>query len=202
MKNQSILVLSIFAIIILQSCRVDLGLQSQYKRLSENDKEKIIFLEPNAEICELKKDGKIYGITGKQLLECIETQENVMVYFWKWSCTSDLCYPLIHVQKYCDERGLILYAVVADSYRSRMFLELESLSKPLFAINEFHYQEKKPTKFIKLFMEDLLKDPELSKEIWWHGSYVFNHGKLVDSNIIMEVGNAGELKTIEFKFGE
>ena len=199
MKKRSIFILSCFAIVMLQSCTFNIvGFRSGYKNLSDVDKEKIFFLEPNAEICDIKNDGKIYGITGKQLLECIETKENVMVYFWKPYCSSEFCYPLIHVQKYCDTHGIILYAITAEYYSSGMFTQLENISQPLFSINEHFYQTKKQNKYHKLFVGDLLNDENLTKEIWWHTSFVFNYGKLVDSRIKMEEDNSGELKTIEF----
>jgi len=185
---------------MLQSCTISFGIRSGYKKLSKTDREKIVFLDTNKDICDIKDCEKIYSITGKQLLNCIDTNENVMVYFWKPYCTSEFCYLLTHVKKYCDSQDLVLYAVISEYYNlKRTFSEIEYISQPLFSINEHYYQTQNQQKFIKLFMSELLQDEKLSNEIFWHTSFVFKNGKLIDSRIKMEDDNAGELKIFEFK---
>ena len=189
--------LFIASVILLNSCTIR-GFFSDYKHLTEEEKTKIHFIETNEDICKLKKDGKIYAITGHQLNNCVAKNEKVMIYQWVPHCHGETCYPLSHVQKYCNSHGLDFYVVASYYDAKRMFAEQENIDMPLFSINENYYKAKIRSRYTKLFMRDLLKDKKLTKEIWWHTSFVFNNGKLVDSRIIMEDENAGELKTIEF----
>jgi len=176
------------------SCIVDLGIKSRYKKLNDFDKSKVVFLDVSkTNIDEMKNDGNIYAITGKQLLKTIEKLENVMVYKWKPYCSSEFCYPLSFIQKYCDSNELFLFVIV-DHYDTQMMFKELDIIKPLFSINEKYYKTSSRKKLSKLFMLDLLKDEKLSNEIFWHTSFVFKNGKLIDSRIKMEDDNAGELK--------
>jgi len=196
-----IYIIFIVTSILFQNCGISvIGLYSDYEKLSEIDKEKIVFLNENDGICEIKKDEKIYAITGSQLLDCIETKENVLVYIWTPYCTQPTCYPLSHVQKYCASNGLILY-VIANYYDSeRIFSEQESIDLPLFSMNERYYKRKLRHSYSKKFINDLLKNEKDRKKIIWNGSFIFCNGKLVDSKINMEDENTGVLREIEFQF--
>jgi hypothetical protein len=183
MKANILLIAGIF---FLNSCANLVGFYSDYEKLSKDDKEKIVFLDSNYDICDLKKEGKIYAVTGTQLRKCIETKDSVMIYKWVPHCKSEFCYSLSYVQKYCDSNNLLLF-VVMDYYASnRMFIEMENISQPLFSINERYYKKRIRSGYSKRFMRDLLNDKKLFKEIWWQTSFIFNNGKLISSRINME----------------
>jgi len=166
------------------------GLTSAYSHLSEEHKNKIVFLATEDKVCELEKDDKIYAITGDQLYKCIETQENVMIYNWVPHCTSAGCYLLSYVQSYCDSNGYTLYVVAAYYDSTRIFNEQENVSLPLFSANEKYYKTKYRNKYTKLFMKDLIKDDKLCKEIWYKKTFVFNYGKLTAHSLKLEDDNA------------
>jgi len=183
-------ILGIAGILSLHSCITIDGLTSGYSRLSEEDKNQIVFSDAQDNICELSKNGKIYAITGDQLYKCIETQENVMVYKWVPHCTGSHCYLLSYVQSYCDSHGFTLY-VIADYYDStRMFREQENISLPLFSANEKYYKTKYRNRYTKLFVKDLIKDEKLAKEIWYKNMLIFSYGKLTAYSLKLEDDDA------------
>lgn len=172
-------------ILLLNGC-----VYSGYRELRKRDREKVVFLDPHEDICELKKDEKIYAITGNQLLKCIEAKKNVLVYTWIPYCKGEYCYPLSHVQSYCDSHGLDLYVVVLYYDADRIFIE-QNLSQPLFSVNERYYGTKFQKKFIQLFVKDLLENEksvneELFNKIWWSNAFVFKDGKLASYHIKMD----------------
>jgi len=191
-------ILCIAGMLLLYSCNITMdGLTSGYSKLSEEEKQRIVFLDTQDDVCELSKDGKIYAITGDQLYKCIETQENVMVYTWVPHCTGSHCYLLSYVQSYCDSHGFTLY-VVADYYDSkRMFNEQENISLPLFSANEKYYKTKYRFKYSKLFMKDLIKDDKLAKEIWYKTTFVFNYGKLTAYSLTLEDEDADKSEILK-----
>lgn len=200
MKKTFLILLYISALFFLHSCIVDLGIKTRYKKLTDSDKTKVVFLDTNlTNINELKNDGKIYAITGQQLLKSIEEMENVMVYKWKPYCSSEFCYPLTFIQNYCDSNGLILFVIVDHYDPQLMFTEID-ITKPLFSINEKYYKTCSRTKLSKKFFYDIIKDEKLTNETYGKPSKIFKYGKLECFNINMEDDHSEGLQPFEFKF--
>jgi hypothetical protein len=187
MKKSILCITGVIMLVILHSCNITVaGLCSGYSRLSDEHKKQIVFLDTKDNVCELEKDGKIYAITGDQLHTCLETQENAMVYSWVPHCTSSSCYLLSYVQSYCDSHGFTLYVIASYYDTTRMFVEQNNISLPLFSPNEKYYKTKYRNRYTKLFMKDLIKDEKLVKEIWYKNMLIFNYGKLTTYSLKLE----------------
>ena len=198
MKNYVLLSFVIIVIVLITSCSFNIkGLYRDYNKLSKKEKELIVYLESTKKICEIKKDNKVYAITGEQLRKCIETRENVMVYSYTPYCTRETCYPLSQYQKYCDSRGIDLF-VVANCYDSIIFSEQESLTLPLFSINNKFYKKRFRHKYSELFTRDFLINEDNIDELLWKNQLIFNYGKLVEHSVKIVDDTEGQLKTIEF----
>ena len=181
------LIAGIILFALLYGCNFSIaGLTSGYSRLSEENKKQIVFLDTAENVCEIEKEGKIYAITGDQLYKCIEKKENVIVYSWVPHCTSSSCYLLSYVQSYCDSHGFTLYVIASYYDSTRMLVEQENISMPLFSANEKYYKTKYRSKYTKLFMKDLLKDDKLANEIWHKNIFIFNYGKLTAHSMKLE----------------
>jgi hypothetical protein len=185
MKKSILGIAGVILLISLHGCAIT-GLSSGYSRLSEEHKKQVVFLDTKDNVCEVEKDGKIYAITGDQLHKCIETKEIVMVYSWVPHCTSSSCYLLSYVQSYCDSHGFTLYVIASYYDTTRMFIEQENISLPLFSPNEKYYKTKYRNRYTKLFMKDLIKDEKLVKEIWYKNMLIFNYGKLTTYSLRLE----------------
>lgn len=187
MKKSILCIAGVILLILLHGCNITItGLTSGYSKLSEEHREKVVFLDAKDNVYEQEKDGKIYAITGEQLRKCIETQENVIIYKWVPHCTGPHCFLLSYLQSYCDSHGYILYVVSSYYDSTRMITEQKNISLPLFSINEKYYKTKYCCRYTKLFVEDLLKDKKMAKEIWYKNTFIFNYGKLVSTSLHIE----------------
>jgi hypothetical protein len=164
--------ISVFAVLaaLLQSCIVvestgnRYTVNSEYSRLSDEEKQKVIFTDTSASVCKPEKDDKIYAITGNQLRNCIEAEEKAMVHIWLPYGAG--YYPLSYLQSYCNSRGITLH-VVAKIYGNIrvMYYEQTTVSAPLFSINEQYYGTPgRGNKYLNLFIDELIQGTNLTSE--------------------------------------
>ena len=200
MKNyvRIFVVLTVFTL-LMQGCYISFGTKLGYNILSDQQKEKVVFLNQEDNICEMKRATKVYAITGKQLLKCIEDNENVMVYLWRRGCTGrgEFCFPPSYVQEYCDKNNITLY-LIAYYYNDEMFYV--NLAKPVFTINHKFYKTDNLEKLFKQFFTELLNSEEMTEKLSKessHASYLFKNGKLVSYDIKMEDEDAGKMQELK-----
>jgi len=184
-------ILCILYILFIQSCiviRVP-NYENGYSQLTEKNKEKILFLKKEVNICEIKKDDKIYAINGDQLHKCLKINEKSMVYFWTPHSFDEFSYPLLKIQSFCDSLEISLYVITKYYYRDTyMYKERENIALPLFSINNYIYNPfVNYDKQIKLFKKDLIKDIKLNNEILNRNIYIFNYGKLISYNTKLDI---------------
>jgi hypothetical protein len=197
MKAASI---SIFAvsIAVLFSCCISVSVSTQpinsgYLRLSEEDKQWVIFTDTAASICKPEKDGKIYAITGNQLRRCLEQDAKAMVYIWK--VYNAKYYTLPQMQSYCDSLGITLY-IIAEVYDSikKIYYEQATISAPIFGVNEQYYGTPgRGNEYIRLFISDLIHGTELTSQQLFGVNHcrflVFDRGVLTSFSKSLEGNN-------------
>lgn len=177
-----------FAILILvaNSCIITNtpGFYSGYSKMSTIDKERVIFLDTSYRICELANNNKIYAINGLQLSICLNNTEKSVVYFWSPNCHADKCYSLKLVQDFCTLNNYSLFVIAQYYDMPKMLTQNQYLSQfPMFSINEKYYKTQYCNKYYKLFIKDLLKYQEYSKNDIYSNFFLFERSKLVSCSI-------------------
>ncbi|MDR2928657.1 MAG: hypothetical protein LBV41_10760 [Cytophagaceae bacterium] len=188
MKKRTFLTAFIVPVILLQGCiAVSVSthpVNSGYLRLSEEDREWIVFSDTAASVCSIEKEGKkIHAITGAQLRQCVEAEEKAMVLLWRPSGSG--YYSLAYAQSYCDSLKMTLY-VVAREYDSvtRMYYEQAAISKPMFSINEKACGTPgRGSSYNRSFVDELIKEQEVTdkqrQELHYNNRFLFfENGKL------------------------
>ncbi len=102
-------IIYIIVVILFSSCIITNtpGFYSGYSKLTEQEKNNIVFTEPDFDICNLQNDGKIYSTTGTQLQNCILKQQKSLVYIWSPHCSSENCYSLDLMQAFMRKMVLL-----------------------------------------------------------------------------------------------
>jgi len=157
-KNIIYIIVSIF----FSSCIITNtpGFYSGYSKLTEQEKNNIVFTEPDLDISNLQNDGKIYAISGTQLKNCILKEQKSLVYFWDPYCHSQKCYSVDLMQEFCEKNGLAL-----KQY-------------PMFSINEKYYKTRYCNRYYTLFVKDLLSNQIYKKDDIYSSFFIFENGKL------------------------
>lgn len=171
---------------ILQSCVITNtpGFYSGYSQLSENEKSKIVFTDPQREICNINTDGKIYSVTGIQLHECISSSQKAIVYFWSPNCSSEKCYNYNFINEYCQDNGYALFFIVEyyDFKKTNAEL-LSSALSAIYSVNERYYKTKYCNKYMRLFIKDMLVNQDCIKDVFYSNVFVFHDGKLARTTL-------------------
>jgi hypothetical protein len=163
------------------------GFYSGYSELTEQEKNNIVFTEPDFDICNLQNDGKIYSITGTQLQNCILKQPKSLVYIWSPHCSSENCYSLDLMQAFCEKNGFTFF-VISEYYDSEMLkVEITKLKQyPMFSINEKYYKTRYCNRYSMLFVKDLLSDEIFKKDYKFNRYFIFENGKLQSTSFKIE----------------
>jgi hypothetical protein len=176
-KNIIYIIVSIF----FSSCIITNtpGFYSGYSKLTEQEKNNIVFTEPDLDISNLQNDGKIYAISGTQLKNCILKEQKSLVYFWDPYCHSQKCYSVDLMQEFCEKNGLALF-VISEYYDSeKMKVDVLKLKQyPMFSINEKYYKTRYCNRYYTLFVKDLLSDQIYKKDDIYSSFFIFENGKL------------------------
>lgn len=176
-KNIIYIIVSIF----FSSCIITNtpGFYSGYSKLTEQEKNNIVFTEPDLDISNLQNDGKIYAISGTQLKNCILKEQKSLVYFWDPYCHSQKCYSVDLMQEFCEKNGLALF-VISEYYDSeKMKVDVLKLKQyPMFSINEKYYKTRYCNRYCTLFVKDLLSNQIYKKDDIYSSFFIFENGKL------------------------
>lgn len=172
--------LTLLLICSLSSCVIvnTPGFYSGYKDLSDTEKEQVVFTQPTEDICDKTNDKKIYAINGKQLLNCMKSNDTSVVYLWSPHCSSDACITMQVAQRYCDKMNYKLY-IVAEYYDMDMMGKQHTTPGPLFIANHKHYKANYCGKYVKRFTNDLLNGKTLNKDEKYSRFLFFKGDELV-----------------------
>lgn len=157
----------------LQSCSIE-GLTNDYKKLNEQQKEKIVALNnfPDA------KEGFIYKINGAQLRAELAKHPKALVYTFTNGCTSEHCKPLMVYEAYAKRNGYDLFLVM-NGYRELHSTLEQPVSSPLYAIDNDYYNSTYRNRYVTYFTNDMTGKPIREKEGEFLGDlFFFENGKL------------------------
>jgi hypothetical protein len=177
----------ILSILFLQSCIViNLnGYNSGYKKLSPEQKSRILVLEEGSSIHQLSNSDTIYKIKADQLLEFMQSRDSVLVHFWSPNCSAPLCYPLDYVGEAYQSKGYTLI-IIADYFDMEVIAgqSIEGLQYPLLAVNGEYYDTDICYKYHERFLADLLKQDKknIEKFTLYTRHMLFSKGKLVSTS--------------------
>lgn len=149
------------------------GYNSGYKRLSQENKQKVKRLE-NKDIDSLKNDGNVYIVRAAQLLDYMKRKERVLVYEWSPHCGADCCVTLDFMEKFCREKGMELLVVI-KYYCFDLIPGPAIFSKPLFFIDTQYYGTDICYKYSPRFYKDL--SGKSQKELNYGRHYYFVNGR-------------------------
>ncbi len=165
------------------SCLISIhgkGPGNDYKLLSETDKEQVIFVDTNKDICDLPQDStKIYAVTGAQLKNCLKHNDTSVVYMWGPNCPGKSCILISACQEYCDAHNYKLY-VVADYYDMKQMNAQNVAVEPILIANHFYYEKKYFNGINKLFEADLLGRKPSKEETGWCRFMLFKGDELFE----------------------
>ena len=165
--------LSILTIILVSSCSIQ-GLTSDFGKLNENQKSKIILLTSFEKI----ETNYIYKINGVQLKQELKKYPKSIVYIFKNGCTSDLCKPLLIYENYAKKNDFKLFLVM-DGYAELNETLEQPISSPLFVINNEYYKSNIRANYSRYFENEITSKPLHEKNSEYLGSlYFFNEDKL------------------------
>jgi hypothetical protein len=165
---------------LLSGCMVvnTAGFYNGYKKLSEQAKKSVVLLDKEATINTLKKDTTVYAINGKQLKDCLSSNDTSLVYLWGPHCGSSSCILISSCQDYCTKRGYTLY-VVADYYDMEMMSVQNKANTPLLIANHMYYNKYYANKLNGAFQKDLLNGYSLKGEQEYNRFLFFQKDSLI-----------------------
>lgn len=169
------------------------GFNSGYRKLSDENKQKIKYLE-NRDIDSLKNDGNVYLVNAGQLLDFIKRKERVLLYSWSPHCGADCCVTLDFIEKFCKDEGTELL-VVMDYYNFEYIPDPAIFSKPVFFIDTKYYGTNLCFKYMPRFYKELTGISE--KECNYGRHYYFVNGKfegMYDYYVIEQKNSSSGIK--------
>jgi hypothetical protein len=153
------------------------GFHSGYKKLQKEQQEKIVFLESQSSIEELKSSNQtMYAITAASLFSSLQKNDTSLVYLWSPHCHSENCISPVAVQNYCAKNHYQLY-IIAEYYDFEKLNELFGYDLTVFSINHLHYKTDYCNKYVHRFTDEIRKNNP-TKEETYNRFYFFKEGTL------------------------
>jgi hypothetical protein len=142
------------------SCRITFevhGYHSEYAKLSDEDKEMIVFLSEDEKMNEACTDkSKVYGITARQLQEFMAEHDSVLLYIWKPYCNGFNCISPLGFRDYCiknNYQAIVLVFCYNPFNVVRSSIGIDGLT--FVSVNEKHYQTDKTSKLYTILNQEL-----------------------------------------------
>jgi len=193
MKKTLLLLSLILSFFIITSCSINgsfQGLFSYYKTTNNENKVTFIKSTENNTCCNIEYDSTtIVIINGTELKKCLSQNGITLVYIWSPRCNSAKCYPLFLLQDLCTQKNIELL-VVAEYYDTQQMTKNHNLIRPIFGIDTKYYKSNLNTRYLNLFLRDLLIEVNHTtlKKIKYNNFFYFRNGIYVKSfNEIQEI---------------
>lgn len=177
----------------LTGCISFAGFNSGYRKLSDENKQKIKYLE-NRDIDSLKNDGNVYLVNAGQLQEYMKRKDRVLLYSWCPHCGADCCVTLDFIEKFCRDEEMKLL-VVMDYYSFEYMPDPAIFSGPVFFIDTKYYGTNLCFKYMPRFYKELTGMSDKENNYGRH--YYFVNGKferMYDYDVIEQKNNSPGLK--------
>ena len=156
------------------------GFYNGYKKLTTEDKNKIMFLDDNARLDTLKNSGQIVALTGKHLREYASTVDTLVVYRWGPNCSAAECISISACEAYCNSKNYKM--VVVSEYYDIPKMTVQNYGElPLLIPNHIYYKKYYANGLNDLFIEDLLNVKKLDGDDRYNRFLILNKGKFVAS---------------------
>lgn len=163
------------------SCSIIItGIFSDYKKTMSASPKLLIKLEDSTSICHVVYSDsiKVLVVTGKKLKECLNSKNDVILYYWKPGCKGEFCYALDFLQQKCQEKGKDLY-IIAEYYVTWRMKQDYSLNHPILGIDTKYYKTGLVSKYVSKFFTDL----GIERNIY-HNFIYFDKGKFIKSFLV------------------
>lgn len=176
MKNYTLVLLITIITLLFSGCFITNtpGFYSGYKKLSEQEKNAIIFSEKGQ--LDIGDTTKIYAITGTQLSELLKKNDSTIVYFFGPNCSSKNCISIKYANKLCEDKNYQLI-VVLEYYNFEVFAAQHINNFNVYAINHQFYKTDYVQKYVRLFKDDLLSNFKLEKDNSYCRYLIFNEDR-------------------------
>jgi len=163
------------SLISLTSCTV-YGVTNDYKKLSDEEKNKIVPLKDFSDV----DNTKIYKVNGKQLKAELAKHPKSLVYIFTNGCTSQYCLPMSNYERFAKENNYKLFLVMEGYAKLDKTTEQRSevFQEPLYSIDNDSYNSWYSIRYHRLFANDLRGIARKSKPEWEGSLYFFNYDKL------------------------
>lgn len=173
MKNIFIkILLSVSLTAILSSCieikvvtSPIVGFNSGYSRLSDEEKEMVIFANCETVINkDTLREYTFYAVTGKQVVDMMRKSEKSLLYIWTPNCTAESCLPIENVYEEGMKKGYDVY-IIAEYFSLEAIIQVEGFEHPVFVPNFLYYDTDRCDKYEKKFLIDVLGNDNF-KSYW------------------------------------
>ena len=171
---RKLLIFFIVTIVVLSSCYIK-GLTNGYKRVTFEDKKRIVFENKN---CIEQYLDTIYAFNGKDIKKCLTQHDTSVVYRWDPNCSSKSCIPLTGAQYYCDTKKYNLYVLLEyfDFPKQQTF---GSPAKSIIISDFKHYKTNLADASTNAFIEDLTSLDKKNKLIRYKRFLFFKNGEFL-----------------------
>jgi len=187
MKTQTF-VLFLLSSFLFSSCIITntAGFHSGYKRLKDEQKSQIVFVDTNTAKPLPATDSRVQAITARHLDKLLAVHDTTVVYLWKPHCTSPSCLPLSSVYDYCQAHNYKLYIIM------EYFTDLEtSMSQfsdryQVFGINYKYYKSDYCPAYTKRFIKQLVKGEKMPKSENYFRYFFFKGNHFIGSKEMLK----------------
>jgi hypothetical protein len=172
------------------------GNKSGYNLLTEEEKEKIVFLSDTNILPTAFDSTKYYAVLPEHLKNYMSNFDSCIIYFWEQECKGDLCFSPSVYQQFCNKYNYKFIFIPQGYYYIRYIdKHNKGIDYPFFCVNSFYYKTDLKNNYIKRFKKSLFdrQYKELKKNIWSR-LWVYKNGNFYNASPLL---NINELKEIE-----
>lgn len=183
------LILVSLTLILASSCIITNtpGFYNGYKKLTTEEKSKVLFLNANGRLDTLKNKGQIVALSGIHLRNYAAKVDSLVVYRWGPNCSAAECISISVVEAYCTSKNYKM--VVVSEYYDIPKMQVQNYGElPLLIPNHIFYKKYYADGLNDLFFKDLLNGHKLDPDDQYNRFLILNRGKVVASrrNLIDE----------------
>lgn len=176
------LIITLLILNFLNSCVITNtpGFHNGYKKLTQEEKSKIILLNSDSKLDTLTNNGQIVAVNGTQLREYAMDIDTLIVYQWGPNCSSDACILISACQEYCNSKNYKL-VVISQYYDIEKMEAQNNADLPILIPNHIFYKKYYANSLNNMFFEDLLNGQEQVDDEKYNRFLFFKKGTFIGS---------------------